>query len=327
MIRIGLVGVGHLGQHHRRLLQELPDATLTGCHDTDPEVRERERNLGIQVFDSFDELLNASDAVDLVIPTYEHYFLAKQVLEAGKHLFIEKPVTETVPQARELVNLATSKNLVFQVGHIERFNPAITSLRDIELAPKFIESHRLSQFQPRGTEVAVILDLMIHDIDIILSLVRSPVAQVEASGVPVITQSVDIANARIRFENGTVANVTASRISRKAMRKIRIFQPAAYISIDFLQNSAEIYRLRDKDAGDASAIPFLLGEMEYGGIKRQIVYEQPAIEETNPLKDELAEFVDAITNSRRPIVSGEDGLHALEVAEMIQTKIRESSVV
>ena len=326
MVRIGLAGVGHLGQHHRRLLRDIPDIALAGCYDIDPEVRERERDLGVEVFDSFEELIDAVDAVDIVVPTDAHYPLAKQALEADKHLFIEKPVTETVDQARALVDLAGERNLVFQVGHIERFNPAITSLRDISLEPRFIESHRLSQFQPRGTEVAVILDLMIHDIDIILSLVKSPVAQVDASGVPVITNSIDIANARVRFENGCVANVTASRISRKAMRKIRLFQPAAYISIDFLQNATEIYRLKDKDDNSAEALPFLLGEMEFEGATKQIVYEQPQIDETNPLKDELSDFAAAIAANRSPIVSGEDGLRALEVAHLIQSKIQESPV-
>jgi len=326
-MKIGLVGVGHLGQHHRRLLREIPEVELVGCFDTDPEVQARERERGVTVFEKYDDLLAAADAVDLVVPTDEHYPLAKKALAQGKHIFLEKPITETVAQARELVDLAHSKNLILQVGHIERFNPAITALHDLDLQPRFIESHRLSQFQPRGTEVAVILDLMIHDIDIIMSLVKSPVAHIEASGVPVITTSIDIANARISFENGCVANVTASRISQKAMRKIRIFQPAAYISIDFLQNSTEIYRLRESFKDTDTPLPFIIGEMEHHGVKKQIVYEQPVVDETNPLRDELSAFVESIENGTQPIVSGEDGLRALEVAQMIQAKIQESSVM
>jgi len=325
-MKIGLVGVGHLGQHHRRLLREIPEVELIGCFDTDPEVQARERERGVTVFEKYDELLAAADAVDIVVPTDEHYPLAKKALASGKHIFLEKPITETVAQARELVELAHSKNLIVQVGHIERFNPAVTALHDLDLQPRFIESHRLSQFQPRGTEVAVILDLMIHDIDIILSLVKSPVAQIEASGVPVITNSIDIANARISFENGCVANVTASRISQKAMRKIRIFQPAAYISIDFLQNSTEIYRLKESSQEADTPLPIIIGEMEHHGVKKQIVYEQPVVDETNPLRDELSAFIESIENGTRPIVSGEDGLRALEVAQMIQAKIQESSV-
>ncbi len=327
MLKIGLVGVGHLGQHHRRLLREIPEVEFVGCFDNDPEVQQRERERGVQVFETYTEMLSEVDAVDIAVPTDAHYALAKQALEQGKHLFIEKPITETVEQARELVELAHSKDLVLQVGHIERFNPAITCLHDLDLRPRFIESHRLSQFQPRGTEVAVILDLMIHDIDIILSLVKSPVSHIEASGVPVITNSIDIANARIRFENGCVANVTASRISQKAMRKIRIFQPAAYISIDFLQNSTEIYRLKESTKEAEAPIPFIIGEMEHHGVKKQIIYEQPVVEETNPLRDELLAFIESVQNGIRPIVSGADGLHALEVARMIQTKIQESSVM
>lgn len=326
-MKIGLVGVGHLGQHHRRLLREIPEVELAGCFDKDPGVQARERERGVTVFESYDELLAAADAVDIVVPTDEHYPLAKVALASGKHIFLEKPITETVAQARELVELAHSKNLILQVGHIERFNPAVTALHDLDLQPRFIESHRLSQFQPRGTEVAVILDLMIHDIDIILSLVKSPVAQIEASGVPVITNSIDIANARISFENGCVANVTASRISQKAMRKIRVFQPAAYISIDFLQNSTEIYRLKESSKDAETPLPFIIGELEHHGVKKQIVYEQPVVNETNPLRDELSAFVKSIENGTRPIVSGEDGLRALEVAQMIQTKIQESSVL
>ncbi|MEJ2050704.1 MAG: Gfo/Idh/MocA family oxidoreductase, partial [Calditrichota bacterium] len=207
---------------------------------------------------------------------------------------------------------------------IERFNPAILALKDFPLNPRFIESHRLAQFQQRGTDVAVVLDLMIHDIDIILSLVHSPVQNVEAAGVSVITNSIDIANARLSFENGCVANITASRISQKAMRKLRIFQPAAYVSIDFQDGSAEIYRLRDAVQANDS-IPLVLGEMSYQDVKKYIVYEQPPVDDVNALKEELAAFARAVSRHERPVVSGEDGLHALEVAQLIQQKIKEVS--
>ncbi|MBS1271677.1 MAG: scyllo-inositol 2-dehydrogenase (NAD(+)) [Candidatus Marinimicrobia bacterium] len=316
-----------MGKHHLRLAQELSGAELVGCYDTDPEVQQRERDKGITVFDSYDAMLAKVDAVDLVVPTDEHYPMAKQAMEAGKHVFLEKPITETLEQGQELVQLAEENNLTFQIGHIERFNPAITALKSTPLAPRFIESHRLAQFQQRGTEVAVILDLMIHDIDIILSLVKSPVDKVDASGVPVITNSVDIANARLTFENGCVANITASRISQKPMRKLRIFQRAAYISIDFQQNTSEIYRLKDADEESASDFPLILGELEYDGSKKQIIYEQPKIEETNALKDELQSFVQSIKSGEKPLVSGEDGVRALEVAQLIQEKVQESSVL
>jgi len=327
MIRIGLAGVGHLGKHHLRLLREVSEIEFVGCYDTDPEVRNRESANDIPVFDTFDDLLDASDAVDIVVPTDAHFSLGKQALSAGKHLFIEKPITETVDQARELVQLAREKYRVFQVGHIERFNPAIASLKDMNLEPRFIESHRLAQFQQRGTEVAVILDLMIHDIDIILSLVQSPVRDVQASGVPVITGSVDIVNARLTFENGCVANITASRISQKPMRKVRIFQQAAYVSIDFLQGTTEIYRLLDASENPGSNVPVVLGEMAFGGQKKYIVYDQPPVPETNALKDELRSFVHSIQTGTQPLVSGEDGLHALEVAFRIQEKVKQSSVI
>ena len=327
MLRIGIAGIGHLGRHHLRLLQEVKGVELVGCYDTDPEVQQRERDKGIRVYETYEELLRDVDAVDLVVPTDVHYPLAQKALITGKHVFLEKPITETLDQGRRLVDLAQSQNLTFQIGHIERFNPAITSLQATDLAPRFIESHRLSQFQQRGTEVAVILDLMIHDIDIILSLVKSPVQHVDASGVPVITNSVDIANARITFENGCVANITASRISQKPMRKLRIFQQAAYISIDFQQNTSEIYRLRNAGEESAVSFPIILGELEFDGIKKQIVYEQPDIQETNALKDELQSFVHAIETGERPIVTGEDGIRALEVAQLIQEKVQESSVL
>jgi len=327
MIRIGLAGVGHLGKHHLRLLQGVPEATLAGCFDIDPQVRQREQSNGIRVFDSYDEMLQHVDAVDIVVPTKDHHALALQALNAGKHIFLEKPIAKTLEEAQDIVEAAEKEGLTVQVGHIERFNPAILALKDYSLNPRFIESHRLSQFQPRGTDVAVVLDLMIHDIDIILSLVKSPVKSVAASGVSVITETIDIANARVTFENGCVANITASRISQKGMRKLRIFQPAAYISIDFQNNSTEVYRLEDGSPGDMEGIPLVLGEMEYQGDTKYIVYEQPQVSEMNALEEELKSFVNAVAHHQNAPVSGADGLRALEVAQLIQQRIQESATI
>ncbi len=326
MIRIGLAGVGHLGRHHLRILQELPEMEFAGCFDIDPQVQDREREKGITVYPAYQEMLNQVDAVDIVVPTKEHHRLAMQALRAGKDVFVEKPIAKTLGEARDIVDLAADRNLIVQVGHIERFNPAILALKDFPLDPRFIESHRLSQFQPRGTDVAVVLDLMIHDIDIILSLVNSPVSAVAASGVAVVTDSIDIANARLTFENGCVANITASRISQKSMRKLRIFQQAAYISVDFHNNTTELYQLRDPIQSDEDVIPVILGEMQHQNEKKYIIYEQPPVPEVNALKEELRAFTLAVNRQRSPAVSGYDGLRALEVAQLIQYKIQESPV-
>lgn len=326
MFRIGLAGVGHLGKHHLRILQELPELEFAGCFDIDSKVQDREREKGIMVFHTYQEMLDQVDAVDIVVPTKEHHPLAMQALQAGKDVFVEKPIAKTLDEARDIVGLAGDSNLIVQVGHIERFNPAILALKDFPLNPRFIESHRLSQFQPRGTDVAVVLDLMIHDIDIILSLVKSPVSAMAASGVPVVTDSIDIANARLTFENGCVANITASRISQRSMRKLRIFQQAAYISVDFHNNTTEIYQLGDPEQGDEEAIPVILGEMQYQNGQKYILYEQPPVPEINALKEELRAFAQAVNQRQTPVVSGVDGLRALEVAQLIQQKIQKSSV-
>ncbi len=327
MLKVGIAGIGHLGKHHLRLLGEIPDVKVSGCFDTDPEVQRSLKDKGYHVFEDYDDLVQASDAVDIVVPTDKHHPLALKALQSGCHVFLEKPITETINDARELVALADKHNLVLQVGHIERFNPALSSLRGITLNPRFIESHRLAQFNPRGTEVAVILDLLIHDIDVILALVDSPVQKIDASGVPVITDSADIANARVTFENGCVANITASRISQNTMRKLRIFQPSAYISIDFHQGNTEIYRLRDESEESTTEMPVIMGKMEYKGASKYIVYEQPEAEDRNALLEELKSFVNSITTGEPPLVSGKDGVKALEVAQLIQEKVRESSVL
>jgi predicted dehydrogenase len=248
-----------------------------------------------------------------------------KVLGYGVHLLVEKPITATIEQARLLVAEAEKRSLKLQVGHIERFNPAILALEPYQTRPLFIESHRLAQFNPRGSDVAVVLDLMIHDIDLILSLVQSPVTRIDANGVAVISDTADIANARIQFESGCVANVTASRISQNKMRKMRLFQADAYISIDFAQGLCEVFRLIDEHTPDIKPT-MLLGKIDQGTKKRLIVYEQPEVKEVNALKYELTSFLDAVRNDTVPHVTGRDGLQALEVAQEIMQKIESQKI-
>ena len=326
-LRIGLAGVGHLGTFHLKLLNEIKTANLIGFYDIDLEkARKISDEYNVRAYNSLESLLEDVEAISIVTPTNLHYNVAKIALEKGKHVFIEKPFTETIPQAKELISISEKNNLKIQIGHIERFNPAILSLESYNLQPLFIESHRLDQFKPRGVDVAVVLDLMIHDIDLILSLVKSQVDRVEANGVAIISDSVDIANARITFKSGVVANVTASRISQKKMRKMRIFQKDAYISIDFQQGFSEVFRLADENE-KSNDLAVNLGQIEKGKVKRNIVYEQPEIKEVNALKYELELFIDSVMNDKPPVVSALDGLHALEVAEMILDQIEKQKIL
>ncbi|HZV13390.1 MAG TPA: Gfo/Idh/MocA family oxidoreductase [Candidatus Kapabacteria bacterium] len=322
-LRVGVIGVGHLGSIHAALWKEVSGAELEGVFDTDSASAERiAAKHGVTAYQSIEQMLNAVDAVSIVTPTSYHYETALLALNAGKHCMIEKPITSTVQQAKEIAALAGKKKLKIQVGHIERFNPALLALEKTMINPLFIESHRLAQFSPRATDVAVVHDLMIHDIDVILSLVQSPVVQIDANGVSVVSDTVDIANARIRFANGCVANVTASRISQRQMRKMRIFQNDAYISIDFAQPVVEVFKLIDSDAQSAGAAPTMkLGQIEKGKQKRTIVYEQPEIKQVNALKHELELFRNAIVNDTPTVVTAEEGTQALEVAEEIMGKI------
>ncbi|MBX7043211.1 MAG: Gfo/Idh/MocA family oxidoreductase [Ignavibacteria bacterium] len=326
-IRTAVIGLGHLGSIHLKLINEISkerkDTELSGVFDSEPEKNSAaSASYGIRAFGSVDEALAESDAVVIVTPTSTHFDIASAAILKGVNTFIEKPVTETTEQAERLLELAKGKKLKVQIGHIERFNAAILSLEDYSLAPLFIETHRLSQFNPRGTDVSVIQDLMIHDIDIILNLVKSPVKAIDANGVAIITDKIDIANARIRFENGCVANITASRISQNKMRKMRLFQKNAYISIDFLQNSSEVFKL--SEAGDPAA-GFALTGFEKDGKKFSIVYDRPQVKEVNSLKYELNLFFDSIANDTEPLVTLEDGLQALEVANIIVEKIESGS--
>ncbi|MBR9975555.1 MAG: Gfo/Idh/MocA family oxidoreductase [Bacteroidetes bacterium] len=317
-LKLGVAGLGHLGSLHAKMLSTAAGATLEAVYDLNVATAEHvAEEHGARVAVDLDDLLNSVDALSIATPTSTHFDIAAEAIRRGKPVFIEKPITKTVEQARELNALASEHGVIVQVGHIERFNPAIVALDGYNIAPLFVESHRLAQFNPRGTDVAVVLDLMIHDIDIILSLVRSDVVSIDASGLAVVSDTADIANARITFANGCVANITASRISQNRMRKMRLFQKNAYISIDFLQGLAEVFRLIDADDTEVSPT-YMLGMIEQGKNKRNIVFEQPPVpKDHNPLKHELQLFVDAVRNGTTPLVDGQAGQQALEVAEEI----------
>lgn len=323
-VKIGVVGTGHLGKIHTKLFKEVENCELIGIYDQDFErAKEVGKEFKVKAFDDLEKLLDEIDAVDIVATTSAHYDLVKKAFAKNKNVFVEKPITKQIWEAEELIKIAEEKKLTFQVGHIERFNPALISLEKYNLNPLFVQTDRLAQFNPRGTDVAVVLDLMIHDIDIILSLVKSEVKSVSASGVPVVSDTLDIANARIEFENGAVANVTASRISQKKMRKMRMFQRDTYISLDFTTGVSEVFRLLPHDQKPKGLFKSF-GEIGIGDKKKIVAYEQPKFKEVNALKLELELFVDAILKGATPIVSGKDGLKALRVAEMIIAKIEES---
>lgn len=328
-VDIGVIGVGYLGSIHARILSKISSANFVGVYDINEQRAKQVANeTGVKSFATLDELLDNVKAVVIATPTTTHREIALYCLMRGIHTFIEKPITDDVAGADEIIKVAREKNLKVQVGHVERFNPALLSLADYKISPVFIETHRLAQFKPRGTDVAVILDLMIHDIDIILNLVKSEIEEIKASGVAVISDSIDIANARIQFKNGCVANVTASRISRKNERKMRIFQRDAYISINFLQGVAEIFRLIDEENSDENLKPtILLGKIEEGAKKRKIVYEQLEIKDVNPIEMELVAFIDAIAHDKPTPVSAEDGKLSLEVAFKIIEEVEKQQKI
>ncbi len=322
-ISVGVVGVGHLGSLHAKMYAEISSAKLVGLYDVDYERAQKvAAQFDGRAFTSLDDLLKSVRAVSIATPTSTHYSIAKKAIEQDLHVFIEKPITETAEEAQSLLESAVLRKVKIQVGHIERFNPALMALEKYKLEPMFIESHRMAQFNPRGTDVAVVLDLMIHDIDIIASLVRSPVARIDANGIGVVTDSIDIANARIQFENGCVANVTASRISQRKMRKMRLFQRDAYISVDFSDGVAEVFRLVNQEEADAPKT-MLLGNIDSGSRKLKIVYEQPEVKEINALKYELETFLRVIESNTEPPVTAADGKRALEMAHAIMERIRE----
>ncbi len=320
MLKAGVLGAGHLGKIHLKLLQQSDKYELVGFYDASKEASEAiEKEFGYKSFPSMEALIDACDMVDVVTPTLYHFECAKKVLEAGKHLFIEKPITHTVAEANIIRDLAKKHKLRGQVGQVERFNPAFMAVSHMIENPMFIEAHRLAEFNPRGTDVSVVLDLMIHDIDAILSVVKSDVIGVHASGVAVISDTPDIANARIEFENGCVANLTASRISMKKMRKARFFQRDAYISVDFLEKKCEVVKMKDAPA-NPDDFAMILTNAE--GVKKQIYFDNPEVESNNAILDELEAFANSIETDTTPIVSLGQGAEALRVAMQIIENFR-----
>ncbi len=317
MLNIGILGIGHLGKIHLKLLTELNDLyNVVGFIDpSDKNAELVMEEFNVKRYHNIHALISDSDCIDIVTPTPFHYSIAQEVLMAGKPVFIEKPITDKIHEAESLLKLSIEKNTLIQVGHVERFNPSFIEAKKYLKQPMFIETHRLAQFNPRGTDVPVVLDLMIHDIDIVLSVVNSRVRKISASGVSVVSDSNDIANARIEFENGCVANLTASRISLKNMRKSRFFQRDAYVSVDFLTKELEVVQMEDIQATpDEFDIVFDPGN---GKVKKRILFNKPEINQSNAIKDELISFYDSIVNKKPTVVSGEHGLRSLEVANAI----------
>ncbi len=316
-MKIGLVGVGHLGKIHLKCLLNTK-FEFVGFYDPNEDIRKSiSETHQIKAYDELDALIADVDCIDVVSPTVFHYEIAKKAIIAGKHVFIEKPLTETLEQAEELVALSQKHNVKVQVGHVERYNPAIRSLRNIDFKPKFIEGHRLALFNPRGTDVSVVLDLMIHDLDIVLSMIKEDVVDVRANGVCIVSKTPDICNARIEFAGGAIANLTASRISLKNMRKIRIFQNDAYISLDFLEKEAQVVKIEENvENDDFSGMTIHTND----GLKR-IIIDSPEIMKNNAIEDELSDFYNAVTGQSDVLVTIDDGYRALKLAHIIQSKI------
>lgn len=318
MIKVGVIGAGHLGKIHLNILSN-SNFNLIGFHDTDVENSEKlASEKGYVFFKEIDSLINLIDAAVIVSPTTTHFEIAKKCINNGNHIFVEKPLTTNSKEARIINKLANEKNIIGQVGFVERYNQAFISCREFIDQPKFIESHRLSDFNPRGTDVSVIMDLMIHDIDIILNINQSKVKKIDASGVSIISSTPDIANARIEFENGCIANLTSSRISLKKMRKTRIFQENAYISINFLEKDFQVVKIRDKDTNDNENSLIIKNNL---GQEKVIFFENPDINEINSIEAELNDFFHSIKNKSESKVSLNDGLMALEVAEEIMSQL------
>ena len=310
MLKVGVVGCGHLGKIHIKLLIQSKNYSLSGIYDSNSKISELAAlDFKCKAYQTFESMLEEIDVLDIVTPTPSHYEYAKIAIEKGIHVFIEKPVCSNIFESNELINISKSHDVKIQVGHVERFNPAYTAVEKNINKPMFIESHRLAKFNPRGTDVSVVLDLMIHDIDIILNSVKSNVKQISSSSVSVISDSPDIANARIEFENGCVANLTASRVSLKNMRKTRFFQSGKYISIDFLNKESEVVEIDDESSG----IPVMTLELNNGKQKR-IYFNKPTILENNAILDELDSFAYSIKKNTKPKVDIADGHNALEIA-------------
>ncbi|MFV0303944.1 MAG: Gfo/Idh/MocA family protein [Moheibacter sp.] len=315
MLKIGVLGAGHLGKIHLKLAHQSEKLDLVGFYDPNVENAEKvSSEFGYKSFSTIEELISKCDIVDIVTPTLSHFECAKKAIESRKHIFLEKPIANSVEEAEEIIKLANTHHIKGQVGHVERFNPAFKAVNELIENPMFIETHRLAEFNPRGTDVPVVLDLMIHDIDAILSVVKSEVKEVHSSGVAVISDSPDIANARLVFENGCVANITSSRISLKNMRKSRFFQRDAYISVDYLDKTCEVVKMKDapEKPGEWDMV---LQNAE--GVKKQIYFDNPDVKLNNAILDELESFANAIENDTTPLVTLQDGTNALRIAHQI----------
>lgn len=324
MLKVGIFGVGHLGKFHIGNWQKIAETEIVGFYDpNDAMSAEVEAKFGLKRYLVAEDLIKIIDAADVVAPTTYHHALCTLAIRNGKHVFVEKPMADTIEQAKEMMQLVKEANVKFQVGHVERFNPAFLALDTSQLKPMFIEVHRLAQFNPRGTEVSVILDLMIHDIDIILHIVKSNIKNIYASGVAVMTETPDIANVRIEFNNGCVANLTSSRISMKKMRKMRLFQKDAYIGIDFLDKKTEIIKLDNNQSEEKSVFTF---DIETPQGNKTIAIENPNIKDVNAIEAELTAFRDAIANNTRTPVNELDGFIAMEVAHDILSKIHSNAL-
>jgi predicted dehydrogenase len=321
MLKVGIIGAGHLGKFHINNWIEIKDVEVIGFCDTDDaNAKAVEEKYKLKRYETPEQLLNDCDAVDIVAPTTYHFELCEMAIRKGKHVFVEKPFTNTMEEAKTLLELARESNLKFQVGHIERFNPAFVALKNHDLKPMFIEVHRLAQFNPRGTDVSVVLDLMIHDIDIILHLVKSTINYISANGVSVLSDTPDIANVRIEFDNGCVANLTSSRISMKKMRKLRLFQKDAYIGIDFLEKKTEV--ISQNIPTEKNVFTF---DIETGKGKKTVAIANPLVEDSNAMMDELLAFKNAIINNTETLVTALDGYRAMEVAHQILDKIKKGA--
>ena len=322
-VNIGVVGVGHLGFHHATHLSKIKNANLVGIYDIDSKRSDEvSKQLSVPSFESLDLLIDRVDALSIVTPTSTHKTVAEKCIQNGKHVFIEKPITTTVNDADHIIQLAKSNNTIIQVGHIERFNPALLALSSLEIQPKYIEVHRMAPFMSRGTDVPVVLDLMIHDIDLVLSFIDSPVKDIYANGVSIMTSSVDIANARIKFNNGSIANITSSRVAKDRVRKIKIFQQDLYVTIDFLAGISEVYKAMDASEDDPDAI-MSAPLVDSDGKNRQIFYEKPLVQKQDALKLELENYIQSVLGNETPIVDGVAGKQALGVAIKIHDKILE----
>ena len=315
MLKIGVLGAGHLGKIHINCIKQIEQYELVGFYDPATDTAKQvEEEMGVKCFASIDALMDAVDVVDIVTPTIRHFECASKALKKRRHVFIEKPIVATPDEANALKKLADEAGVKVQVGHVERFNPAFIAAEPFIGEPLFIEAHRLAQFNPRGTDVPVVLDLMVHDLDILLTVVKSPIAHISASGVSIVSPTPDIANVRIEFENGTVANLTASRLSMKYMRKTRIFQKDAYITVDFLDKKTEIFRINDEvDNNNPLSTTLTLAD----GTEKQITFQMPEIHPINAIKTELESFYDAIVHNTAPVVTIDDGINVLKLAYRI----------